>query len=104
MGSSATDGSSHEEVSTGRRSAPCCPWMWGGLFSGHEARESLRGWLWFSHVIVLLLAMQAYPAVVVIWISFQKTKFFDLVGFVGLELCGILGDEAISRRGLTTLQ
>ena len=40
--------------------------------------------VWFLPVVVLLLAVSLYPTVFVIWMSFQKTRFYDLTGFVGL--------------------
>jgi multiple sugar transport system permease protein len=40
---------------------------------------------WFAPVLVLLLVVTVYPTGFVIWMSFQKTKFYDLVGFVGLK-------------------
>jgi multiple sugar transport system permease protein len=40
--------------------------------------------LWFVPVLLLLLAVTLYPTVFVFWMSFQKTNFYDLAGFVGL--------------------
>ena len=40
--------------------------------------------LWFVPVLVLLMTVTLYPTLFVVWMSFQKTKFYDLVGFVGL--------------------
>jgi len=40
---------------------------------------------WFAPVLLLLIVVTLYPTVFVIWMSFQKTKFYDLVGFVGLQ-------------------
>src|SRR5208282_6676079 len=42
-------------------------------------------WLWFAPVLVLLLAVTLYPTALVIWISFQKTQYYALAGFVGLS-------------------
>ena len=44
----------------------------------------MRPVLWFLPVVVLLLVVSLYPTVFVIWMSFQKTRFYDLTGFVGL--------------------
>jgi multiple sugar transport system permease protein len=41
--------------------------------------------LWFVPVLVLLLAVTLYPTLFVIWMSFQKTKFYELTGFVGFD-------------------
>jgi multiple sugar transport system permease protein len=40
--------------------------------------------LWFVPVLVLLLAVSLYPTLFVVWMSFQKTRFYELTGFVGL--------------------
>src|SRR5438477_11956781 len=47
--------------------------------------KELRPMLWFIPVLLLLLTVTLYPTVFVIWMSFQKTRFYDLTGFVGLE-------------------
>ena len=44
----------------------------------------MRPLLWFIPVLVLLLTVTLYPTVFVLWMSFQKTKYYDLAGFVGL--------------------
>lgn len=46
--------------------------------------RELRPLLWFVPVILLLLTVTLYPTLFVLWISFHKTKFYDLAGFVGL--------------------
>ena len=53
---------------------------------GHSKRE--RPLLWFAPVILLLLMVTLYPTALVIWISFQKTRFYALEGFVGLANYG----------------
>ena len=40
--------------------------------------------LWFIPVLLLLLTVTLYPTLFVVWMSFQKTKFYELTGFVGL--------------------
>jgi multiple sugar transport system permease protein len=47
--------------------------------------RQLRPMLWFVPVLVLLLAVTLYPTLFVIWMSFQKTKFYALTGFVGFD-------------------
>src|SRR5437868_8193234 len=47
--------------------------------------KELRPMLWFITVLLLLLIVTLYPALLVRWISFQKTRFYELTGFVGLE-------------------
>src|SRR5689334_24891671 len=47
--------------------------------------KELQPMLWFIPVLLLLLTVTLYPTVFVIWMSFQKTKFYELVGFVGLD-------------------
>ena len=41
--------------------------------------------LWFIPVLLLLLTVTLYPTLFVIWMSFQKTKFYELTGFVGIS-------------------
>lgn len=40
--------------------------------------------LWFAPVLALLAIVTLYPTLFVIWISFQKTNYFEIAGFVGL--------------------
>src|SRR5438093_13359297 len=47
--------------------------------------RELRPMLWFIPVLLLLLTVTLYPTLFVIWMSFQKTRYYELVGFVGLE-------------------
>ena len=47
-----------------------------------------RPFLWFAPVILLLLTVTLYPTALVVWISFQKTRFYALEGFVGLANYG----------------
>ena len=46
--------------------------------------KELRPLLWFVPVLLLLLTVTLYPTIFVVWMSFQKTKFYELTGFVGL--------------------
>ena len=49
-------------------------------------RTSLRPipLLWFAPALLLLAVVTLYPTGFVIWVSFQKTSYFRLLGFVGL--------------------
>src|SRR5437763_16121448 len=47
--------------------------------------SELRPMLWFIPVLLLLLTVTLYPTLFVIWMSFQKTRYYELMGFVGLE-------------------
>ena len=40
---------------------------------------------WFIPVLALLGLVTLYPTAFVIWMSFQKTSYFQLQGFVGLR-------------------
>jgi multiple sugar transport system permease protein len=40
--------------------------------------------LWFAPALALLAVVTLYPTAFVIWVSFQKTSYFRLRGFVGL--------------------
>ena len=46
--------------------------------------RELQPMLWFVPVLLLLLTVTLYPTIFVVWMSFQKTKFYELTGFVGL--------------------
>ncbi|MBD8555047.1 sugar ABC transporter permease [Rhizobium sp. CFBP 8762] len=40
--------------------------------------------LWFTPAILILFLVTLYPTIFVVWLSFQKTKYYELVGFTGL--------------------
>jgi multiple sugar transport system permease protein len=46
--------------------------------------KELRPLLWFLPVLLLLLTVTLYPTLFVLWMSFQKTRFYELAGFVGV--------------------
>jgi multiple sugar transport system permease protein len=46
--------------------------------------QTVHPLLWFLPVLCLLCVVTIYPALFVVWMSFQKTHYFDLQGFVGL--------------------
>jgi multiple sugar transport system permease protein len=46
--------------------------------------RELRPVLWFIPVLLLLLIVTLYPTLFVVWMSFQKTRYYELTGFVGL--------------------
>lgn len=47
--------------------------------------QAVGPWLWFAPALFLLLLVTLYPSVFVFWMSFHKTRFFDLTEFVGLQ-------------------
>ncbi|WP_027686817.1 carbohydrate ABC transporter permease [Rhizobium leguminosarum] len=47
-------------------------------------RFSWAPFLWFTPAILILFLVTLYPTIFVIWLSFQKTKYYELVGFNGL--------------------
>jgi multiple sugar transport system permease protein len=55
-----------------------------GRTRAQRRRKELRPLLWFLPVLLLLLTVTLYPTIFVVWMSFQKTRFYDLAGFVGL--------------------
>lgn len=66
--------------------------------------KQLRPLLWFAPVLVLLLTVTLYPTMFVLWMSFQKTKFYDLVGFVGLaNYADVLSSRAFWETTYTSL-
>jgi multiple sugar transport system permease protein len=48
-------------------------------------RPRAHPWLWFGPALLLLLTVTLYPTALVIWISFQKTRYYAIEGFVGLS-------------------
>ncbi|MCZ7449274.1 sugar ABC transporter permease [Agrobacterium rhizogenes] len=40
--------------------------------------------LWFTPAILILFLVTLYPTIFVIWLSFQKTRYYELIGFAGL--------------------
>lgn len=51
--------------------------------------------VWFIPVLALLGLVTLYPTAFVIWMSFQKTSYFQLQGFVGLRnYAAILGSAS----------
>lgn len=41
-------------------------------------------YLWFAPAVVILFLVTLYPTIFVAWLSFQKTKYYEFAGFVGL--------------------
>ena len=40
--------------------------------------------IWFGPALILLLAVTLYPTALVLWLSFNRTRFYDVVGWAGL--------------------
>lgn len=65
-----------------------------------EATDDASGFrwapfLWFAPAILILFLVTLYPTLFVIWLSFQKTKYYALVGFSGLaNYIEVLGSPA----------
>ena len=60
---------------------------------------SRGGWvypyLWFAPALVLLLAVTLYPTALVIWLSFNRTRFYEVVGWAGLSAyASVLSSDA----------
>ena len=47
-------------------------------------RFSWTPYLWFAPAILVLFLVTLYPSFFVAWLSFQKTRYYELTGFVGL--------------------
>jgi multiple sugar transport system permease protein len=47
------------------------------------------GWavpiVWFGPALILLLAVTVYPTAVVLWLSFNRTRYYDVIGWVGFD-------------------
>ncbi len=58
-------------------------------------RFTLAPYLWFAPAILILFLVTLYPSVFVTWLSFQKTRYYELVGFTGLaNYAEVLGSSA----------
>jgi multiple sugar transport system permease protein len=52
-------------------------------------------YLWFAPVLILLLSVTLYPTMTVMWMSFQSTRFFEMLGFAGLtNYTGLLASQS----------
>jgi len=53
------------------------------------ARVIGRDWatpiIWFGPALILLLAVTLYPTAVVVWLSLNRTRFYDVIGWAGLS-------------------
>ncbi|NTD87704.1 carbohydrate ABC transporter permease [Agrobacterium tumefaciens] len=52
--------------------------------ANEEARVTWAPYLWFAPAVLILFLVTLYPTAFVAWLSFQKTKYYELAGFVGL--------------------
>lgn len=68
----------------------------GETLDAHSgARFSWAPYLWFVPAILILFLVTLYPSVFVTWLSFQKTRYYELTGFVGLaNYAEVLGSSA----------
>jgi len=56
--------------------------------------EKVYYYLWFAPVLILLLSVTLYPTATVVWMSFQSTRFFEMLGFAGLaNYTGLLASQ-----------
>ena len=40
--------------------------------------------IWFGPALILLLAVTLYPTAVVVWLSLNRTRYYDVIGWAGL--------------------
>ncbi len=58
-------------------------------------RSSRAPILWFAPALLLLLAVTLYPTAVVVWLSLHRTRFYEVLGFTGLNnYVAVLGSQA----------
>lgn len=55
-----------------------------GAATENANRFTWAPFLWFIPAILILFLVTLYPTIFVFWLSFQKTKYYELVGFNGL--------------------
>lgn len=56
-----------------------------GAATENPNRFTWAPFLWFTPAILILFLVTLYPTIFVFWLSFQKTKYYELVGFNGLD-------------------
>lgn len=76
-----TDAVTSSPASAARLAAPFAPAV--DESAGRDHRE-LHPLVWFLPVLALLCIVTLYPTGFVVWMSFQRTRYFELEGFVGL--------------------
>ncbi|NDB67028.1 MAG: sugar ABC transporter permease [Methylocystaceae bacterium] len=68
---------------------------WPSEGGAHENRFALKYFLWFAPALFILFLVTLYPTIFVVWLSFQKTRYYDLVGFIGLaNYAEVFGSKA----------
>jgi multiple sugar transport system permease protein len=50
----------------------------------HNKPFTFGYFVWFAPAILILFLVTLYPTIFVLWLSFQKTRYYDLVGYIGL--------------------
>lgn len=62
-------------------------YMWPSAKAGTTATG--RDWatpiIWFGPALILLLAVTLYPTAVVLWLSLNRTRYYDVLGWVGVS-------------------
>jgi multiple sugar transport system permease protein len=73
-------------ASRARVVAPSAPAEHRAAEAGARERSTVdwTHYLWFAPAIVILVIVTLYPSVFVVWLSFHKTRYYDLTGMVGL--------------------
>jgi len=67
-------------------------------------RARLAPWLWFAPVLALLSAVTFYPLVSVIGLSLSRTRYYDVVGYVGLlNYIQVFTSEEFALRSFTSV-
>ena len=80
-------------------------WMHGVFDKAGRSRllvvTGSRPIIWFGPALILLFAVTLYPTAVVVWLSLNRTRYYDVIGWVGarqLRFCAdlnrILGSHA----------
>ncbi len=55
------------------------------LTAADKTRSDSTPILWFAPALVLLLAVTLYPTALVFWLSLHRTRFYEVVGWAGLN-------------------
>ena len=49
-----------------------------------RGRDWVTAIVWFGPALILLLAVTLYPTAVVVWLSLNRTRYYDVIGWAGL--------------------
>jgi len=78
------------------------------LSSQADAKSVSRDWatpiIWFGPALILLLTVTLYPTAVVVWLSLSRTRYYDVLGWAGVDnYVSVLSSAAFGELTLNSL-